>query len=423
MVLAEIPMIIVLIGLAFYIVLGGADFGAAIWQVLSGGGAHGRELRELAHEAMAPVWEANHVWLIFVLTVTWTAYPAAFGSLASTLSIPLFVAAVGIIIRGAAYALRAGTSNPQEVRRIDVASAVSSVLTPFMLGAALGGLASGRVPYGNAQGSLWTSWLNATSILIGALAVVFSAYLAAVFLCGDAVRRGEDELVPALRVRALIAGTLAGALAIAGLFVLRGHARHLFDELVSGQALPALIVSVLAGLATGGLVHARRFEPARYTAALAVAAIVAGWALAQEPRFLPGLTIQQAAASDATLWAIIAAVAGGALLLFPSLVLLFRLTLGGRLGHGAHETAEEQRPPAQELLIASRAGLLARTAAGLFVLGIATLTIAEPGWSHAIGVVSLLCCVPVAAAAMLPLVLGEAQASEEPAGGAPGAAP
>jgi cytochrome d ubiquinol oxidase subunit II len=411
--LEEIPMIFILLGLVFYIVLGGADFGAAIWQVASGRGERGDHLRELAHEAMAPVWEANHVWLIFVLTVTWTAYPAAFGSLASTLSIPLFVAGIGLIIRGAAYALRSGTSDPREMRRIDTASAISSVLTPFMLGAAIGGLASGRVPYGNAKGDLITSWLNATSILIGVLAVVFCAYLAAVYLCADAVRRGEDELVDPLRARALATGALAGLLAVAGLIVLRHDARELYDELLTGDGLPALIVSVLAGAATMALVLVRRFEPARFSAALAVAAIVAGWALAQQPRFLPGLTIEQAAAPDATLWAVIIAVLGGALVLFPSLALLFRLTLGGRLGYGEAESAMEQQPPRRALLLASRAGLLGRAAAALFLMGVAFLTILEPSWAHVIGVVALLACVPTAVAAAVPAFVGE----EEGGGG------
>jgi cytochrome d ubiquinol oxidase subunit II len=413
--LAEVPMLFVLVGLVFYIVLGGADFGAAIWQVTSGSEERGRRIRELAHAAMAPVWEANHVWLIFVLTVTWTAYPAAFGSLASTLSVPLFLAGLGLIVRGAAYALRSGTESPQEVLRIDRASAISSVLTPFMLGAAIGGLASGRVPYGNAQGDLIDSWLNPTSIVVGALAVVFSAYLAAVYLCGDAVRRNEADLVEPLRARALASGTLAGALAVAGLVVLHGDAHALYRGLVAGDGAPAVAVSVLAGLATGALVFARRFEPARYTAALAVAAIVAGWALAQQPRFLPGLTIEQAAAPHDTLVAIIVAVVGGALVLFPSLALLFRLTLGGRLGHGAaeHGVAAEAHG-GRGILAASSAGLLGRAAGAALALGVGLLTIAEAGWAHAVGVVALLAFVVLGTAAALPAFLEPDEAAASP---------
>ena len=189
MALTTVPLFFVLVGLTCYIVLAGADFGAAIWQITAPPTREGRRVRDFAHNVMAPVWEANHVWLIFVLTVTWTAYPAAFGSIASTLSIALILAAVGIVIRGAAYAVSAGTSAPRQIRELDVVSAISSIVTPFALGACAGGIASGRVPYGKAQGDLVSSWLNPTSVVIGALAIAISAYLAAVYLCDDAQRR------------------------------------------------------------------------------------------------------------------------------------------------------------------------------------------------------------------------------------------
>jgi cytochrome d ubiquinol oxidase subunit II len=409
--LATLPMVFILLGLVFYIVLAGADFGAGIWELAPGAGERGERVRDHAHDAMAPVWEANHVWLIFVLTVTWTAYPAAFGSLASTLSVALFLAGLGIIVRGAAYALRSGTSEPSEIRRIDTASAVSSIVTPFALGAAVGGLASGRVPYGNAKGDLITSWLNPTSILIGTLAVAFCAYLAAVYLCADAVRRGEPELVPPFRTRALAAGTVAGVLSIAGLPVLHHDAPALYHELVAGDGLPALVASVLAGLGTFALVLRERFEPARYTAAVAVTAIIAGWALAQAPRFLPGLTIEQAAAPHDVLVTTVVAIVGGAIILFPSLVLLFRLTLGGRLGHG-HDHVARAPGRRRELVLAAAPGLLGRVAAACLVAGFGLLTVAEAGWAHALGVVALFGFVVVGFAGAVPALL-----EDEPAGG------
>jgi cytochrome bd ubiquinol oxidase subunit II len=403
-------MVFVLLGLVFYVVLGGADFGAAMWQFAVGRGERGERIREHAHEAVGPVWEANHVWLIFVLTVTWTAYPAAFGSLASTLSVALFVAGLGIIVRGAAYALRSGTTDPREVGRIDAASAVSSVLTPFALGAAVGGLATGRVPFGNAKGDLITSWLNPTSIFVGALAVAFCAYLAAVYLSADAARRGDADLVAAFRVRALAAGAVAGVLSIAGLVVLHHDAHHLYHELVAGDGLPALIVSVIAGLATFALVVRERYEPARFTAAAAVAAIVAGWALAQRPIFLPGLTIEQAAAPHDVLVTTVVAILGGAIILFPSLVLLFRLTLGGQLGH-AHEEHAAAPGPARDLVLAAAPGLLGRVAVACLIAGFGLLTVAEAGWAHALGVVALFAFIVVGFAGTVPALL------DEPAGG------
>src|SRR4051794_10643724 len=247
MALTAVPLFFVLVGLTCYIVLAGADFGAAIWQITAQQTPEGRRIRDFAHNVMAPVWEANHVWLIFVLTVTWTAYPAAFGSIASTLSIALIVAALGIVIRGAAYAVSAGTTGPHQVRDLDFVSAISSIVTPFALGACVGGIASGRVPHGIAQGDLVSSWLNPTSAIIGALAIAISAYLAAVYLCDDAQRRGEHALVAPYRRRALGAGTVAGLLAFAGLAVLRRDAHPLYRELIAGPGLPAVIVSGAAG--------------------------------------------------------------------------------------------------------------------------------------------------------------------------------
>src|SRR3954463_13051251 len=201
--LQDVPILFVLAGLAIYTVLGGADFGAGLWQLLAGGGERGQRIRDRAHEALAPVWEANHVWILFVITVSWTAYPEAFASIASTLAVALFIAGLGIIMRGASYALRAGIEDTQ---RVDVVFALSSILTPFALGAAVGGIASGRVPVGNAAGDPFSSWINPTSILVGMLAVAFAAYIAAVYLCADSRRLGDADLEAYFRVRAIASG-------------------------------------------------------------------------------------------------------------------------------------------------------------------------------------------------------------------------
>jgi cytochrome d ubiquinol oxidase subunit II len=372
--LYELPLIFVLIGLVLYTVLAGADFGAGFWQLFAGRGPSGVRVRDHAHDSMAPVWEANHVWLIFVLTVTWTAYPTAFGSIASTLSVPLFIAAIGIILRGATYALRAGTSTHREQRTIDAVFAVSSILTPFALGTMVGAIASRRVPVGNAAGHMFSSWTGPTSILVGVLAVATSAYLAAVFLAADAARGGDAELERRFRARALGAGIAAGAVALVGIAVLHGDAHPLYHHLLRGTALATTIVSILAGIATLGLVLRSRFETARYTAALAVAAVIAAWALAQSPLLLPGLTVREAAAPHDTLVVVTVAVLGGAVILFPSLGLLFRLVLHGRLDHDA-ETAALPLPAAPALLSASSSGLLARVAGACLLAGFGFLAV------------------------------------------------
>jgi cytochrome d ubiquinol oxidase subunit II len=411
--LYEIPLILALIGLAFYVVLGGADFGAGWWQLTAGRGPHAAAIRDHAHAAIAPVWEANHVWLVFVLTVVWTAYPVAFGSIASTLSIPLFIAAVGIIFRGTAYALRAGASGPKEVRTIDLVFSLSSVLTPFALGTAVGGIASRRVPVGNAAGSQFSSWLNPTSILIGLLAVATAAYLAGVFLCADAARLKEPELESRFRKRALAAGLVTGALALAGLPVLRTDAHPLFHRLVTGAGLPALVLSLLAGIGTLFLVWRKRYEPARYGAAVAVAAIIAGWALAQSPVFLDGLTIRAAAAPRSTLVVVIVAVLAGGAILFPSLAFLFKLVLSGRLGYDDDTAAPTNR---RRIVAASAPGLLVRVAVSCLFAGIGLLAATETGWAHALGVASLLAFIVFAFPAALPPDLGnETNGGDPPA--------
>jgi cytochrome d ubiquinol oxidase subunit II len=403
MVLDTLPIVFVLTGLVFYVVLGGADFGAGLWQLLAGRGAPAQRIRDHAHHAMGPVWEANHVWLIFVITVLWTAYPHVFASIASTLSVPFFLAAIGIILRGGAYALRPGTRTAREQRTVETVLSVSSILAPFALGMAVGGIAGGRVPVGNAAGDLVTSWWNPLSITVGLIAVAFSAYLAAVFLSGDAVRRGEAGLAERFRARALVSGAVAGVAAVAGLVALRSDAHHTYHELVFGRALPALVLSAVAGLATLGLVRRRRYEPARYTAALAVAAVIAGWALAQAPDLLPGYTIEHAAAPRDTLIAVIVAVIAGGIILFPSLAVLFRLTLAGHLFPGDVEGGAQPAPRAPT--DGTRA---ARGAIACLVVGLGFLTVADAAWAHAIGVAALLGFAVLGAAALIAPEVGEA---------------
>jgi cytochrome d ubiquinol oxidase subunit II len=330
--LADTAAIFTLIGLTAYVVLAGADFGAGFWDLTAGGAERGAPVRALIKRAMAPVWEANHVWLIFVLVMLWTAFPEAFGSITSTLAVPLFLAALGIVLRGGAFALKGDAATIAEARALGATFALSSVLVPFFLGAAAGAIAAGEVPVGNAAGDLWRSWTGALPIFTGLLAVTTGAHIAAVFMGADSERLGEPELVHRFRARALGSGAVAGALAIAGLAVAHSDAPQLYGGLTSGAGLACVIGSGIAGVITLWLEWRARFEVARYTAAAAVAAIVAGWALAQQPYMLPPeLTVRDAAAPDTTLAALVIAAALGMALLVPALVWLFRLTLGGQL--------------------------------------------------------------------------------------------
>jgi cytochrome d ubiquinol oxidase subunit II len=343
--LPELCLALVMLGITAYAVLGSADFGAGFWDLTAGGAERGGPIRGMVQRSMSPVWEANHVWLIFVLVVAWTAFPVAFGSVFSTLYVPLFLAAIGIIFRGAAFALRGQAATIREARVLGGLFALSSVLIPFFLGAALGGIASGRVKVGNAAGDPWSSWLNPTSAVIGAIAVLTGAHLAAVYLAGDSVRAEQPQLARAFRARALGSGLASGAVALIGILVVRSDARSLFDGLTSGGGLVMVLVSGVAGVATLALVWAERYGLARVTAALAVAAIVGGWALAQDPYLLPGqMTLDQAAAGDAALTAVLIGIGLGSLILGPSLWFLYRLVLQGRLDQSYEPLDQRFRP-------------------------------------------------------------------------------
>ena len=323
------------LGLTAYAVFGGADFGAGFWDLVAGGSQRGATPRALIADAIGPVWEANHTWLIFDLVVLWTAFPPAFAAIMSTLFVPLALAALGIVLRGAAFAFRPEAGGFRERRAAGAILAASSVVTPFFLGTAGGAIASGRVPVGNAAGDPWGSWLNPTSILVGLLAIATCAYLAAVFLVADARRRNQPELVAYFFRRATLAGVVAGALAVVGIAVLRLDAPGLADELTN-RGWPFVIASGLLG---GAALVLLRNEVPRWTRALAIGAVVAviwGWGVAQYPDILPGsLTLADAAAPAGSLEGLLVVFVAAALVIAPSLGLLYTLDQRSRLtGHG-----------------------------------------------------------------------------------------
>jgi cytochrome bd ubiquinol oxidase subunit II len=330
--LADLAAAVLILALTAYAVLGGADFGAGFWDLTAGGAERGARLRGLVKQSMGPVWEANHVWLIVVLVIMWTCFPHAFGPLMETLYVPLFLAAVGIIFRGAAFALRGEAATISEARLLGATFALSSLLVPFFLGCAIGAVATGQVPAEGDPSDPFGSWTNAPSIFIGLMAVATGAYLAAVFLAGDATRIGLPDLAAAFRRRALGAAVVAGVFALGGLVVVESDAPDLYDGLTSGLGLAMVIVSAVVGLATVGLIWTSRFEVARYTSAIAVGAILVGWAVAQRPDFLPGeLSFQDAAAGDSTLIATLIVLAVALAVIVAALWWLFKLTLEGRL--------------------------------------------------------------------------------------------
>ncbi len=322
---ANAVAVVLVIGAATYAAFGGADFGAGLWSLLAGSGDRGRRPRELIDWAIGPVWEANHVWLIFVLVVLWTGFPPAFEAIFSTLFIPLSLAALGIVLRGSGFAFQHTARRARGRALATSAFGLASVLTPFFMGTVVGAIAGGRVPVGNAAGDAITSWLNPLSLVIGSLFVATGGYLAAVFLVSDARRAGAADLERYFTRRALASALVTGGLAAVGLVALHQDARFVFDGLTS-DALPLVIISVGCGSGVLVLLHRGVKRGARPLAVGAVAAVIAGWAVAQKPYLLPQtLKITDAAAPNATLTSILIVFAVAVLVVLPSLALLYVL--------------------------------------------------------------------------------------------------
>src|SRR4051812_27874511 len=323
------------IGVTAYAVFGGADFGAGFWSLFAGRGDLGRRARHLVDWAIGPVWEANHVWLIFVLVMLWTGFSSAFEAIFSTLFIPLSLAALGIVLRGSGFAFQQTARRDGRPGLAERLFGVSSLLTPFFLGTVVGAVAAGKVPVGNAAGDAVTSWLNPLSLVIGALFVATSAYLAAVFLVSDARRAGAADLEQYFRRRAVGAAVGAGVLAVAGIVALHADARYVYDGL-TGDGLPLVIVSGLCGAAVLVLLRRGAKRGVRALAVAAVVAVVWGWAVAQYPYLLPKvLTIDAAAAPSDTLTGLLIVFGVAVVLVLPSIALLFTLAQRGMVEESA----------------------------------------------------------------------------------------
>ncbi len=234
-----------------YALFGGADFGAGFWELTAGGPEQGQRPRGVIEHSIGPVWEADHVWLIFIFVVLWTSFSEAYASITLTQFVPLTIAALGIVLRGASFAFRKAVIAPRARRLFGGAFALSSVLVPYCMGAIAGGIASGRVPAGGVAGDPVASWINPTSTVAGVLAIAATAYLAAVYLVWDARRLGDREMAQYFRRRAVAAAVAVAVVGAAGIFVLRADAPYLFDGLTS-RALPLVILGVGCGVGGPG---------------------------------------------------------------------------------------------------------------------------------------------------------------------------
>lgn len=325
MTLAHAVAVAMFAGIILYALFGGADFGSGFFDLTAGSAKEGGELRVLIDHSIGPVWEANHVWLIYILVIWWTGFPETFAATTTTLILPLALALVGIVLRGASFAFRKYSSTLGQARVFGAIFAASSLITPFFLGAAAGAVASGRVPAGG-NGDVLGSWLHPTSLFGGAIAVGTCAFLAGTFLTADALRSGHVDLSEKLRTKTIVVGITTGIVVFAALVPIRHDSPTLSDRLL-GVAAPLIVLSALAGTATLWLVLRRRYAASRFTAVGAVAAVILGWGVAQYPWILVDqVTISAGAGARATLVGLLVVVGLAGVLVIPALAYLLRLT-------------------------------------------------------------------------------------------------
>lgn len=328
-----------------YAVFGGADFGSGVWDLTAGDAERGGRTRRLIDHAIGPVWEANHVWLIFILVFLWTGFPGPFASMMRTLAIPFWFAGLGIVARGAGFAFRKYAPTLGWAKAAGAVFAIASLTTPFFLGAIAGAIASGRVPAtapsdGSSPG-LFAPWLGPTSLLGGFLAVTTCTFLAGVLLSADAQKLGDIELATELRNKSLVGGAITGIIVLAGIPVLITDDEVLVDGLL-GRALPLVIISAAAGLGTMYLLLKHKLRAARATAAVAVASVVAGWGAAQYPWILVDqVTIEDGAGARSARIGLLVASGIAAVLVVPPLVYLFTLADQNRVGSASGKASPE----------------------------------------------------------------------------------
>ncbi|MCI0455440.1 MAG: cytochrome d ubiquinol oxidase subunit II [Gemmataceae bacterium] len=332
-----------LLGVIAYAVLAGADFGGGIWDLFAAGPRRTHQREAIAH-AMGPVWEANHVWLIFVIVVLFTAFPPAYAALSVALFVPFHLVLVGITLRGAAFVFRGPQVAAARGNPWGTVFGVASVITPVLLGACLGAVSAGslRLEGRNVVIKGIAPWLTPLALTMGALALATCAYLAAVYLTNET----EGELREDFRRRGLFAGGAVVALATAALPLVYWQAPNLWDGLVSVRALPVLGVGVTVALLSGWLLLRRHYRLARAATVGHVALLLLGWGLAQYPYLIyPDMRLRDAAAPEPTLRFVLYAVPAGLVVLLPSLWLLFRVFKGGPVpGQPAHAAEPQQLP-------------------------------------------------------------------------------
>jgi cytochrome d ubiquinol oxidase subunit II len=318
-----------LLALIFYAVTGGADSGGGMWDLLARGPRAIQQRRAIA-KAIGPIWEANHVWLILVVVLLFTAFPIAFAAIMTALYIPVTLMLIGVIFRGSAFIFRKYDSRAEDVQnRWSTLFGAASFFTPFVQGVTLGALATGeiRVAPGILTSSFLAGWLTPFAFACGLFALGLCSFLAATYLTIDT--RDQRELQNDFRLRALWSGGALGPIALAAFLVSKTGAPEIYHGLTRWWAWPLIGLTISFALAALVSLWSRRFSLARVAANGTATLVLVGWSLAQFPYLVvPDITIAQAAAPEVTLRLLLIALIAGSVILLPSLYFLFYIFKG-----------------------------------------------------------------------------------------------
>ena len=324
----DLLLIVMLCALTLYAVMGGADFGAGVWEFTTAMQATDRE-RQHIYKAIGPVWEANHVWLIFVAIILMNGFPGAFAALGKALWLPLILALCGIVFRGSAYIFRSYSRGPLHERVLwESIFAIASTATPMFLGAAAGAVASGKLPIPNETTSIHdfvVGWISPLPVFTGFYSVGMCSYLAAVFLTREAHAIADESLIAIWRQRALSTGVWMGLLSFGGLVMVGIESPSLSAGFLL-RGWPLVLASLVFGI--GSLVEVWRLNCTRaaIAAAGAVATVIWGWGISQYPAIIPpGITAASSKAPDYVLWLMLIVISTGAVFLLPALAYLLVL--------------------------------------------------------------------------------------------------
>ncbi len=340
--------------LTLYVLLGGADFGGGVWDLLAAltkESGRKKAQRELIAEAIGPIWEANHVWLILVIVLLFTCFPSAFSVISTALHIPLVLMLIGIVLRGSAFIFRSYDNRADNVqRRWGRVFSIASLITPVLLGVTVGSISSGRIQIkdGIVTSGFVHSWLAPFPFAVGLFALALFAFLAAVYLTVEAK---DEQLREDFRRRALVAAVMVGVLAlVVFLFSFTGAPEIRRDLSASWWTWPLQIATAISAMGAIWFLWTRKFRLARVCAAAQVTLILWGWGAAMFPYLVvPGLTIQNAAAPAVTLQLTLIALVAGSLLLFPSFYYLFRIFKSNPEGATSQaQTTQRARPQDRE---------------------------------------------------------------------------